>query len=84
MDDLASIAVLGEEFLVHPGLVVADQRVGTGKDIVGRTVILVEDDRLRIWKIAVKIDDDVDIGTAPGEDRLIGIADHIDVVVNGG
>ena len=81
MDDLGAIPILGIKLLIHTGLIVPYDAVGSGKDIVGGTVILIKDDGPGIGIVLVHIHDDIDIGTPPGEDGLIRIADDIEVVM---
>jgi hypothetical protein len=74
-----TLARLCEEGLPLPGNVVADDPCGGAEDVAGGAVVLFELHDLRTRKVALEIEDVVDVGAAEAVDRLILIADRDDV-----
>ena len=79
MDDLVARRVFRPKCLSRPAFVVVDDGVGGVQDGLGRAVILFELDRRCVGIVPGKVDDVADVGTAPGVDTLVGIADDADV-----
>ena len=84
MRDLHIGAPVCIQILFQPVAVVADNAVGTVQDRCSRTVVLIQHDGLRAREILLKVQDDIDIGPAPGIDGLVRVADNIEAVVNAG
>ena len=54
---------------------------GDGEDRLGRAVVLLEPHDLRVGVILLELEDVLDVGPAPGVDRLVRVADDADVAV---
>ena len=76
MHDLLIAVLSGEQILLDAVTVVADQGVRPLEDMRLAAVILIEDDRLTAFEIALKVHDDIHIGAPPCIDGLVRIAHH--------
>ena len=61
-----------------------DDRVGGREDRLGRAVVLLELDHLRLGEVALEVEDVADVGVAEAVDRLVLVADDHQVAVLGG
>ena len=75
---------LGPEPLRPPLAVALDHRVGGREDRLGRAVVLLELDHLRLGEVALEVEDVADVGVAEAVDRLVLVADDHQVAVLGG
>jgi hypothetical protein len=64
-----------EQLLVLAVEVVGDDRVRRIEDVLGRAVVLLEQDHLGVGEVALELDDVADVGAAERVDRLVGVAD---------
>lgn len=64
-------------------VVVRDQRVGGGEDLLGRAVVLLEPDGLGGGVVLLELQDVLDVGPPPAVDGLVGVAGARDVLVLG-
>ena len=74
-DDLLAVAAVAPQLLVLAVEVVADDGVGRREDVLGRAVVLLEEDDLRAREVALELADVADVGAAEGVDRLVGVTD---------
>ena len=79
--DLLPYGVFRPELLRLAVLIVSDDGIGCGQDILRRAIILLKLDRLRLGKVLLEIQDVADIRAAPAVDGLIGIADDAEIVM---
>src|SRR5690606_26990828 len=63
-DDLLAIADGGEQLLVLAVEVVGDDRIGGAEDVLGRAIVLLEQDHLRVGEVAFELDDVADVCAA--------------------
>ena len=84
MHDFLRALLVGIQILFQTMPVVFDHRVGTVENRRGAAVIPVEHDRPGSGKVFGEIQNDIDVRTPPGIDRLIGITDHIEAVFRAG
>lgn len=84
MDDLVPRRVLCPQGLLGPAFVIVDDGIGRMEDSLRRAVVLFQFDRRRIGIVPREVDDVADIGTAPGVNTLVGIADDADIAPAGG
>ena len=68
--------VLGPKRLVQTLRRLLDHSVGDTQDRLGRSVILLQANHLRLRMVALEVQDVADIGRPPGVDRLVGVADN--------
>ena len=74
----------GVERLAKARLVTGDDAGGGGKDMAGRTVILLQPHNLRPRKITLELQDVANLGAAPAIDRLIIITDTAQIARGAG
>ena len=53
------------------------------EDVLGRAVVLLEQDDLRAREVALELDDVADVGAAERVDRLVGVADDGEAMAPG-
>ncbi len=82
--DLLALARVGPQSLAEPASVVGDDSVGGGEDVAGRAVILLQPDDLGAGEVLLELEDIGDLGSAPGIDRLVVIADAAQVAARFG
>ena len=73
--DERTIARVGPQALRTAPLVLRDDGVRGGEDVLRRAVVLFEEDRARTREVALELFDVADRRTAEGVDRLVGVAD---------
>ena len=80
-DDAHRLAGAGvrEERLAFAGDIVGDDAGGGIEDVAGRAIVLLQLDDGRTRKVALEVEDVVDVGTAEAIDRLVFIANRHDV-----
>ena len=78
-DDLRTALAVGPQLLVLAVPVLADHRRRGVEDHLRRAIVLLEADDLRFRKIALEVEDVLEVGAAPLVDRLIGISDDGEV-----
>ena len=61
--------------------VLRDDTAGAVEDGLGRAVVALELDHPGVGVVALEVEDVADVGTAPGVDRLVRVADHAEVAV---
>jgi hypothetical protein len=83
-DDRRSLVVFCPKPAVDALRVGADDLVGGFDDPLGRAVIELEVDQLRVRVVLLEVENVADVGLAPAVDRLVGIADDEEVAVLGG
>ena len=83
MDDLVPCRVFRPQCLLGPAFVIVDDGIGGVEDGLCRSVVLFQFNRCRIGIVPGKVDDIADIGTAPGVNALVRIADDADVAPAG-
>ena len=79
MADLLAGVGLGPERLALALLVVRHHRAGRFQNVLGRAVILLQADGVRVGKVVLEIENVADVGAAPAVDRLVFVAHHADV-----
>ena len=82
--DLLSVTRVGPQVLALALRVVGDDLVRRVQDVTGGTVVLFEADGLRVFIVALKVEDVLDGGAAEPVDGLVVIADDTDVHVLAG
>ena len=82
--DLAAALARRPQILSLALKVVGDHGRSGLEDGLGGAVVLLEADDLGLGKILFEVEDVVDVGAAPGVDRLILIADGAEVVMGSG
>ena len=75
-EDLVAGADRREQVLRLAVEVVGDHRVGGIQDGLGRAVVLLEQDDLRVREVALELDDVADVGATERVDRLVAVAHH--------
>ena len=75
-DDLLAVANRREQVLVLAVEVVRDDTVGRAEDVLGRPIVLLEQDDFRVGEVALELDDVADVRAAERIDRLIRVADN--------
>ena len=78
VDQFTRTAV-GEKVFCVATRVVVDQGIRSVEDRLGRTVVLLEVDDVRVRKVPFEIEDVADVGAAKCVDTLVGIADDAEV-----
>jgi hypothetical protein len=78
-DDLLAVALGRPEVLVLAALVATDDGVGGGEDVLGRAVVLLQQDRGRVREVVLELQDVADAGPAEGVDGLVGVAHHHEI-----
>ena len=76
-------SIEGIEILRNTFFVFGDQQVSRIEDGLRRAIIPIQDDGLGIGELLGKVKDDVLIGPAPGVNRLVRIANHVDIGLGG-
>lgn len=84
MDNLVPRRVLCPQGLLGPAFVIVDDGIGRMEDSLRRAVVLFQLNRRRIGVVPREVDDVADIGTAPGVNTLVGIANDADIAPAGG
>jgi len=79
-DDGRAAAPLGPEPLVLARGVVPDDRVRGVEDPLGAAVVLLELHHHGVGVVTLEVEDVADVRTAPGEDRLVVVADDGEVL----
>ncbi len=82
--DLAAALARRPQILSLALEVVGDNGGGCLEDGLGGAVVLLEADDLGLGKILFKVEDVIDVGSAPGVNRLVLIADGTEVMVGSG
>ena len=82
--DLRAALQVGPQRLLLAVLVVGDDRRRRVEDHLGRSVVLLEPDDLRIGEVGLEVHDVAQVGAAPLVDRLIGVADDGEVAMLAG
>lgn len=75
-DDQLSVTCVGPQPLLPASRVARDHRIGRRKNVLRRTVILLQQNGGRIGVVAFKLLDIANGGAPERVDRLIGIADY--------
>ena len=74
-DQLGALARVGPQVLGLAARVARDHRVGRRQDRLGRPVVLLEQDRLRVRVVLLEVEDVADRRAPEGVDRLVGVTD---------
>ena len=74
------VVAAGPQGLAEPALVMREQPGGGGQDRRGRAVVRFQPDDLGTRKIPLELQDVLDLGTPPGIDALVVVADAADVL----
>src|SRR5438309_5688639 len=72
---LLSVAGIGPECLAESAGILCDEPVRGGQDVRCRTVVLLQSDDLCAGEVLLELEDVGHLGTAPGVDGLIVVAD---------
>ena len=75
-NQLVASAAVGEQVFVWTVEVVRNNRVGGVENVLGRAVVLLEQNRLGTDKVFFELDDVANVGTAKRIDRLVAVANH--------
>ena len=81
--DRVPCSIEGIEILRDTFFVLGDQQVGRIENGLRRAIVPIQDDGFGIGELLGEIEDDVLIGPAPGVNRLVWIANHIDIGLGG-
>ena len=77
--DFRASTVIGPEFLFPPAMIVGDHGIGRGEDILGGTIILLQQDCACLGIVSFEFFDIANGGTAECIDGLVGVANHAEL-----
>ena len=75
-NDFVAVAAVCPEVLVWAIEVIADDRVGRAKNVLGRTVVLLEQNSRGAGKVFFELADVANVCTAKRIDRLVAVTHH--------
>ncbi len=78
-DARAGLAV-GPQRFAEPGIVIGHYGAGSGQNVLGGSIVLLQPDHLGLGEILFKLQNVADVRAAPAVDRLIFIAYHANVL----
>ena len=75
-NDFVAVAAVCPEVFVGAIKVVADNRIGSAQNVLGRTVVLLEQNRRCAGEVFFELADVANVGSAKRVDRLVAVANH--------